>query len=442
MNAIIYARVSSDAQDVELSIGAQIRTLREYAERNGHRVVREFVDEAQSGRSAHRPAFRQMIEFARSPSHLADAIIVWKLNRFARDRMDSVTYKHLLKRAGVEVISINEPVDDSPSGRMMTGIIETIDEFYSANLGQDISRGMREAASLGFFVGSIAPYGYRKRAAGDEGRRQRWTLEPDEAEAVNVRMMFGRVAGGIGLRRLATELMDRGILSRSGAQWTTTSLYKLLTREVYTGTLVWGSSRQSGGRSRPAGAVRSEGAWPALVERELFDRVQEALRSRAPLRLHPRVASSPYLLSGIVYCGRCGRAMTGHSAKSGRNHYYLCSMKNKAGSRACGQPMTPRSPLENAILDRTRKRLLSTDNLEKLVRMVNEEVGSAEGERAERLAAVEKETRDVERRLMRYYEAFETGSLSAEQVGPRLDDLKERLGLLTDAKVDLEVETA
>ncbi|MCZ6615137.1 MAG: recombinase family protein, partial [Chloroflexi bacterium] len=77
----------------------------------------------------------------------------------ARNREDAIVYKSLLRKQGIQVISITEPVEDTPTGRMMEGIIEVLDEFYSANLGQEVTRGMREAASRGFCVGSSTPYG-------------------------------------------------------------------------------------------------------------------------------------------------------------------------------------------------------------------------------------------------------------------------------------------
>ena len=138
MNVALYARVSSDKQDTALSISAQLRALREYAVRYGYHGVREFVDEAESGRTVARPAFKEMIALARTKHPSFKAILVWKLNRFSRSRADSITYKTLLRNKGIEVMSINEPVDDSPTGRLLEGVIESIDEFYSANLGQDI----------------------------------------------------------------------------------------------------------------------------------------------------------------------------------------------------------------------------------------------------------------------------------------------------------------
>ena len=182
MDVSLYARVSSDRQDVDLSISAQLRALREYAEREGHVVVREFVDEAESGRTAQRPVFQEMVRLAcQNPSPFS-AILVWKLSRFARNREDSIIYKSFLRKHGVQVISINEPVSEGPTGRMLEGIIEVIDEFYSANLGQDVRRGMREAALRGFWVGTRPPFGYRPVKVQD-GVRSRTRLEPDPLTA-------------------------------------------------------------------------------------------------------------------------------------------------------------------------------------------------------------------------------------------------------------------
>jgi len=136
----IYARVSSDKQDTDLSISAQLKALREFATRKGYRVVKEFVDEAESGRTAARPAFREMVSLVRRPQKPFDVILVWKYSRFARSREDSIVYKTMFRKKGIQVISITEPFEDTPTGRLLEAMIESLDEFYSANLGKCLTR--------------------------------------------------------------------------------------------------------------------------------------------------------------------------------------------------------------------------------------------------------------------------------------------------------------
>ena len=148
--AALYARVSSDRQDVDLSVAAQLRALRDYADKNGYTVAREYVDEAESGRIADRPQFRRMLDEASKPDSPFREILVWKFSRFTRKREHAVAFKSMLRRKGVRVVSITEHADDSPTGKLMEAIIESLDEFYSENLAQEVLRGMREAASPGF----------------------------------------------------------------------------------------------------------------------------------------------------------------------------------------------------------------------------------------------------------------------------------------------------
>ena len=230
MKVALYARVSSEAQDTELSLSAQLGALRGYAQNNAHQVVREFIDEAESGRTAARPAFREMIALAKTKEPPFATILVWKLNRFSRSRADSVTYKTLLRNKGIEVISTNEPVDDSPTGRLLEGVIESIDEFYSENLGQDIRRGMRENASRGFFNGSRPPYGFRKIKIRD-GDRERNKLEPEPGDSVavqTVRRMFDMASKDIGCKEIAKTLNREGFRTAAGQRWGRTTVYKVL----------------------------------------------------------------------------------------------------------------------------------------------------------------------------------------------------------------------
>ena len=155
--AALYARVSSERQDVDLSVAAQLRALRDYAQRNGYLVAREYVDEAESGRIADRPQFSRMLDEASKPEAPFKEILVWKFSRFTRKREHAVAFKSMLRRRGVRVVSITEHADDTPTGKLLEAIIESVDEFYSENLAQEVTRGMREAAMRGFWMTSYAP---------------------------------------------------------------------------------------------------------------------------------------------------------------------------------------------------------------------------------------------------------------------------------------------
>jgi DNA invertase Pin-like site-specific DNA recombinase len=202
--AALYARVSSEKQDIDLSISAQLKALREYATKNNYDIVREFVDEAESGKTTARPAFKEMVSIARRTQKPFDLILVWKYSRFARSREDSIVYKTMLRKNGVQVVSITEPFDDTPTGRLLEAMIESLDEFYSANLGEEITRGMRESASRGFYLSSRPPYGYRKVRVRD-GSKERPKLEIDPEQAKVVSSIFTAFILGKGLKQIIKE---------------------------------------------------------------------------------------------------------------------------------------------------------------------------------------------------------------------------------------------
>ena len=143
-------------------------------------MAREYIDEAEGGRIADRPQFRKMLDEASKTEAPFREILVWKFSRFTRKREHAVAFKSMLRRKGIRVVSITEHADDSPTGKLMEAIIESVDEFYPENLAQEVIRGMREAASRGFWVITYVPYGYRKVYVQDRAKK-RPTLEPDPA---------------------------------------------------------------------------------------------------------------------------------------------------------------------------------------------------------------------------------------------------------------------
>ena len=418
--AALYARVSSDRQDVDLSVAAQLRALRDYAERNGYLVAREYVDEAESGRTANRPQFRRMLDEAAKPEAPFKEILVWKFSRFTRKREHAVAFKAMLRKKGVRVVSITEHADDSPTGKLMEAIIESVDEFYSENLAQEVTRGMREAASRGFWVASRVPYGYRKLMVQD-GAKKRPTLETDAATYAVVERIFSMAEVGRGILDITRTLNNEGIANPTGRLWSKNGVHIILRNPVYTGTLVWGTDSKD--KAEP---VRVEKAFPAIISKAQFKRVNRKLRSRAPRRTHPRRVGSSYLLSGLVRCRACNRALSGQDAKSGKFSYYVCQSIMKRGKDACETPRLNAKGFEALIVDQIRSNILTESNIRELVKLVDEEMDGVAKEQRQRLETIDSELVEVKRRLDRLYNLVETTDLNVDDFKPRIRDHRER----------------
>ena len=420
----LYARVSSERQDVDLSVAAQLRALRDYAQKNGYLVAREYVDEAESGRIADRPQFRNMLDEAAKPEAPFREILVWKFSRFTRKREHAVAFKSMLRRKGIRVVSITEHADDSPTGKLMEAIIESVDEFYSENLAQEVVRGMREAASRGFWVASRVPYGYRKLMVQD-GAKKRPTLEPDPATAPVVERIFGMAEAGRGILDITRTLNDEGIANPTGRLWSKNGVHIILRNEAYTGALVWGTTAKDN-----ADPVRVEKAFPSIIPKTRFKRVNRKLRSRAPRRSHPRRVGSTYLLSGLVRCKACNRALSGQDAKSGKFAYYVCQSVMERGSGACDAPRLNARRFEEQVVGKIRENVLTESNIRALVKLVDEEMDGIAREQRQRLETIESELEDVKRRLGRLYDLAETTDLDIEDFKPRIREHRERQGKL------------
>lgn len=433
MKVVLYARVSSEAQDVSLSIGAQLKALREYAERNGYTIVREFIDEAESGRSiSKRPAFREMVSLGRSPQKAFDAILVWKYSRFARNRADSIVYKTILRKLGIQVISISEPAENSPTGRLMEAIIEDLDEFYSDNLGEEVTRGMRESVSRGFYLSSRAPYGYRKIRVKD-GVKERTKLEIDPIQAKVIVSIFNDIISGKGLIEIVRRLNQNGTSGPKGKGWNKNTLWVILNNEIYTGTFVWGRHSK---RGNPP--IRVEDVFPAIISKDIFGKTQELMANRAPVKAHPRRTASRFLLSGLAVCGDCGRALVGLNAKSGKYSYYVCNSLAKKGAGACSTSYLNSDKFEHLVISKIKEHILTLDNLTELVKLVNEEMDATSHEYQQEMETIIGEISGVEKRLGNLYNAIENGNIEFPLLKPRLEGLKAQHDKLLARKAELE----
>ncbi len=432
MKVAIYLRVSDEKQAVkELSIPGQRKALKEYAASHGYEEVTEFVDEAKSGRISRRPAFINMINQCSLTPRPFDAILFWKFSRFARSREISVLYKSMIRKKGIKVISINEPIEDSPSGKLLEGMIEVFDEFYSENLAQDVIRGMNLAASKGYFVGGTVSYGLSKAEVYDQGVKRN-KLDIDDGKAPVVRQIFSQCLNHKGVKEIAKDLNKAGILSPKGKRWNVTSIYQILTNEVYTGTLVWGKK----GKRRSEEPIRVENAFPAIVDKDTFQKAQAILAQRAPRFTRPRSVTSSYLLGGMMKCGECGSGVVGGAYKSGQFRYYRCGKALRQGPEACPGYWLPADKIEGFVIDKIKHNILTDENLIELVRLTNEEIKNLSDTIEEKVRTLRAQLNDVEARLERLYDSLETGKLKLDELAPRISSLVVRKKELQQAIVE------
>ena len=418
--AALYARVSSDRQDVDLSVAAQLRALRDYADKNGYHVAREYVDEAESGRIADRPQFQRMLDEASKPEAPFKEILVWKFSRFTRKREHAVAFKSMLRRRGVRVVSITEHADDSPTGKLMEAIIESVDEFYSENLAQGSRQGDAGVCFSGLLGGQSRAL--RLPEAHGAGRGQE-ASHPGTRSRNRARrgahLRHGRVRQGNPGHHPHPQ--RRGHRNPTGRLWSKNGVHIILKNEAYTGTLVWGV-----GAKDKADPVRVEKAFPAIISKARFRRANRKLRSRAPRRSHPRRVGSTYLLSGLVRCKACNRALSGQDAKSGKFAYYVCQSLLKRGSGTCDAPRLNARRFEEKVVGKIRENVLTESNIRALVKMVDEEMDGVAKEQRQKLETIEAELVDVKRRLGRLYDLAETTDLDIDDFKPRIREHRER----------------
>ena len=377
-------------------------------------VAREYVDGAESGRIADRPQFRKMIDEAARTQAPFREILVWKFSRFTRNREHAVAFKSMLRRNGVRVVSITEHADDTPTGKLMQAIIESVDEFYSENLAQEVLRGMREAASRGFWISSHAPFGYNRIMVQD-GPKKRPTLETNPDTSPIVKRIFNMGEAGKGTLEITRILNNEGIASPRGKLWGKTSVHGILINEAYMGTLVWGANARD-----EAEPVRVEKAFPAIVSKAQF------MRSRAPRFSHPRRVGSSYLLSGLAKCKACKTPLTGRFAKSGQYAYYVCPTNIKIGNGACETPTLNARRFEEMVVNRIRSNILTEDCIHELVKVVESEMGGVTREQRKRLETIDSELADVRQRLGKLYNLVETTDMEVDDFKPRIRELRER----------------
>ncbi len=408
-NAVIYARYSSHSQ-TEQSIEGQLHDAYEFAQREGYTIIAEYIDRAQSGTKDTRRDFQRMI--ADAPKKQFQAVIVWKLDRFARNRYDSAIYKAKLKKYGIRVVSVMERIQDNPEGIILEGMLESMAEYYSANLAVNIRRGQRESIAKGRYCGGSIPFGYKSV----DGK-----LIEDEKTAPIIREVFSRYASGDSMKDIIDDLSKRGVKSSSGGALTYTTFSRALVNRCYIGEYAYK------GEVVPGLAV-------PLIDGETFDKVQSKVnaRRRAPAAGKAKIE---YLLQGKAFCGHCGGHMVGESGK-GRNgevySYYSC--RNRKKFHTCKKKNEKKDFIEWYVVEQTVEYILTPDRMDRVAAAVVKEYEKEFGDGP--IKAKERQIKKIEKELDNLVDSLtEAPKAARPRIYARMEELEAQ-------KADIEVDVA
>ena len=380
MKAVIYARYSSDNQREE-SIEGQIRECQSFAERKGYTVIRTYIDRAFSGtRADNRPEFQQMI----SDSTLREFqyVIVWKIDRFSRDKFDSVKYKYALKSSGVSVISATEPIDGSPEGQMMESVFEGISVYYIKDLAQKTSRGMTENAIKGKFNGGTLTFGYTI----DENHH----FQLDPVNAPIVLDVFTRYSEGETIRSILDDINSK--MSNNGRKFTYHFLNWMLNNRRYLGEYKFQDT------------VNNE-AIPPIISQELFDKCQHRLNVNKHKAGSFKKNKEKYLLTGKIFCGICGATISGISGTGKCKsiyRYYKCMNVKK---HKCNKKPVQKELIENIVLNAA----LDIFKDKALIRKISKACFDLQSKESPMLPALKRRLRENQKEIKNLMNAIKAG---------------------------------
>ena len=406
MTAVIYARYSSDNQREE-SIEGQIRECTAYAEKNGITIVKHYIDRAISAKTDNRPEFQQMIKD--SDKKLFDIVLVWKLDRFARNRYDSARYKTQLKKNGVKLMSATEIISEGPEGIILESVLEGYAEYYSADLAEKVVRGQTENILKGRCNGGRGTFGYTL----DSERK----FHIDPLTSPFVMESFKKYNEGSTMKEIRDWLNENGIKNPVGGAFTYNSVEHMLKNRRYIGELKFRD-------------VVVPDAVPPIIPLELFEDVQEkiAKNKKAPAR---RKAEDDYLLTTKLFCGYCGALMFGESgtSRTGEVHrYYKCATAKK--HKSCKKKTVRKQWLEDLVVNQTMQLVKDDAAMESIIAKVME----LQNKENTNIPLYEKQLRDAESGIQNMLNAIQAGILTSST--------KERLEQLEETKRELEARIA
>ena len=400
MKAVIYARYSSDNQREE-SIEGQLRECTAYCKKNDITILRTYIDRAMSAKTDHRPDFQRMIRD--SAKGLFDVIIVWKLDRFARNRYDSAHYKAQLRKYGVKVLSATENISDGPEGIILESMLEGMAEYYSAELSEKVIRGHTENALKCKYNGGTPTFGYVI------DKDKYYQIDPHTAPVVLE--SYIRYDQGATMKEVMEYMAENGFTTIRGRKIDLNFIARMLKNRKYIGEY---SYRH----------IVTPGGIPAIVPQHLFDRVQQRLEQnrKAPAR---HKAEDDYLLTTKLFCGTCGAMMVGESgtsASKGRKyHYYRCVNTKKHKTCNAKHKSVRKIPLENAVVNATMAKVMD----DHFVEYIADRVMELQSQESSELPALRQQLAETERGIENMLNAIQMGIINAS-TKQRLDELEER----------------
>lgn len=438
LNAVIYARFSSDMQREE-SIDAQVRACKAYAKSKGYTVVKEYVDEAKSGRSTlTRDAYNQMM--ADAMENKFDVIIFHKIDRNSRNELNYFIFKDKLEKLGIRYEYAAQPIDtDSPEGQVMETVMVGMAAYYSRNLAKETKKGMNENAYKAIFNGGYAPLGYKIVD-------KHYVIDEKEAEAV--RLIFNLYLDGKGYGEICLALAARGYTTRSGKNFPKNSLHDILRNERYMGTYTFNrvpktKRRNSHSYARPNDFISIPDAIPAIVSKETFLAAQDKMLLNKKRKGGAYTAKRDYLLSGKFFCGYCGSAMQGYSCCTRGNmyYYYSCARKDRVPADRCKQKMIRAEVIEHWIMSTLEREIFSDAGIQRVADSMSTAFGNANKEAKNATTVLLQRKAAAERKLNNLYQVIEDGDADEFDM-QRLKKAKEELRNINNEICETTVKSA
>ena len=408
--AVIYARYSSDKQ-TEQSIEGQIHVCNDFATRNDIIVVDTYIDRAMTGTNDNRKDFQRMLKD--SSKKAWDYVLVYKLDRFSRNKYETAMHKKTLRDNGIKLLSAMENIPETPEGIILESLLEGMAEYYSAELSQKVKRGMRELRTKGNYMGGYLLYGYKK-----DGKK----VVLDEEKSNIVKYIYDEYLHGTYIKTIIENLTAKGIYHR-GKPFAVNTIHHMLENEKYTGSF-------------ECNGERVDNIFPPIITRETFLLVQEKKNKNKYGSHNPEIV---YLLKSKLFCGYCGKSMsaeTGSSRAGDTLRYYKCYRRKKTSK--CKKGNVKKEVIEKIVIDSIIEAFKKTD-IEKLVDTLIE-LNKDKFRNNSRLTLLVNQKADIEKSINNLVLAIERGIFS-DTTKNRLDELEGQLTLIKEQILHEEAQT-